>query len=58
MTKVRIIETRYAYELADEVNRWLDMNSDVKVIDIKYSGSGTVPAYSTAYYSAMIIYKA
>lgn len=55
--RVEIIETKYAFELQDQVNKFLSRCNPSDVIDIKYSGGGAIAAYSTRYFSAMIILK-
>lgn len=55
--RVKVIECRRIFDLEDEVNAYLQMHRDEKIIDIKYSGSGSHSAYSDSYYSVMVIIK-
>lgn len=55
--KVKIIERMSKFDLENEINDFLRETNDSDIIDIKYSGSGNHPTYSTDYYSAMIIMK-
>lgn len=55
--KVEIIEERSRFDLEDKINKRLRNYTNDKIIDIKYTGNGNSSAYSTNYYSAMIIYK-
>lgn len=55
--RVEIIEEKSMYDLERRINEKLRYCENDEIIDIKYIGSGNSPAYSTDYYSAMIIYK-
>ncbi|CEQ10672.1 Protein of uncharacterised function (DUF2758) [[Clostridium] sordellii] len=55
--RVEIIEDESKYGLERRINNKLEKYKNDEIIDIKYTGSGNSPAYSTDYYSAMIIYK-
>lgn len=54
--RVEIIEHDAAWKLEEEINEILEDYGE-EVIDIKYSGCGTVGLRSSELYSAMIIFK-
>lgn len=55
--RVEMIKSDSIYELECEVNRKIRNYNNDDIIDIKYSGSGSVQPYGTMYYSVMIIFK-
>lgn len=55
MMRVHFIKAGFIRDLESSVNAWLQINSEVEVIDIKYE---PVPCgHIGADYSVMIIYK-
>ena len=55
--KVQIIEELKYWKLEEKINEILSRHSSSEIFDIKYTGSGNSPTYSTDCYSAMIIFK-
>lgn len=56
--RVKIIAQRNFRDLEYNINEWLKRNSDLEIIDIKYSShGGGFGSYSDDHHAAMIIYK-
>ena len=54
---VKIIERDSSSALQSAINHFLKQIDNSNIIDIKYSGRSKYSAYSSEYYSAMIILK-
>lgn len=55
--KVKIFEESYYSELEDKINGFLKNIGNLDIVDIKYTGTGSSPTYSSEKYSAMVIFK-
>lgn len=55
--KVKIVRQEEFFGFENLVNSVLKKMDPDDIVDIKYSGSGSIAPYSISYYSAMIIYK-
>lgn len=55
--RVKILQAYRYRELEEAVNEFLSTHNNEDIVDIKYSGAGNHPPYSSDYYSVMIILK-